>query len=867
MFWSFVQPASVIDDLFNQEDLQLETLFEEEDLLQECKAHNSKLIKYFSDPEIIQKMLNYITDPPQDLEEMKRLKYSYLSCEVLSCDIWPILDAIISTKDALINFWKFLDKDEPLDILQASYFCKVNLVLLQTKLPEMIQFIHENPTILSKILKHISSSPIAEILLKLISVSDREEASGVIEWLSKEKVIPTLVARFDPNLDDETHTNIANTLIDINSVSYTSPLLTNDLLAGNLDSVNSFLSSTITNFGGNALVDELKSKPIVEQLVGYMLDENAPNSTSTLIHGTTVIIDLIRRYCGDIEQAEYQQHQYDQYQQENLKDENQYQEISPPTPPTQAQFEKLSLALNDLLDVLGNNLEKFENLLLHPKSINGPIDTTIGSVVPLGTERLRICELFAEVIHLQYLYSSSPLFDRIACEQPKEEGEHKKSLVEELITITDKFTERKMLPICLNLFFEFPWNNFLHSVVYDMIAKIFNTCSYLVTATNLSNELDDENQLSTIEEQIFSSLSEETKARMNQIKESVIKLTVSILLEGELPKKIVEAQKLNDIEEKKDRGLRLGYMGHLTHISDEICKLMSKCSNQFDESVCEYINGEDWNNYISTSLQETRNRDRQALGGQRPTNDGLTSFSFGYPQAQELDYENQDDQYKIDLSGPEFVDDDDDDINEFGESFSSASKDRFAKFICEQITKDVPERYFENSSEDEMDSSEEDEDWMGNFENHDVNFALPNNSKTLQQSLDNNILNVSDWAADFSTFDSSIKEVIDNPGGETGQINDDWANFEDAFSPEKNNEVLKSNASPSKTENTTTDVSSSFTNNTTEKDQNIPLQVNNNDSTKVQETPATESDSNVIDSLNKLSLNETNDKIIVPSNQ
>jgi len=60
-----------------------------------------------------------------------------------------------------------------------------------------------------------------------------------------------------------------------------------------------------------------------------------------------------------------------------------------------------------------------------------------------------------------------------------------------------------------------------------MIAKIFNTCSYLVTATNLSNEIDDENQLSA-EEQMFASLSEETKERMNLIKNSVIKLTSSV---------------------------------------------------------------------------------------------------------------------------------------------------------------------------------------------------------------------------------------------------------------------------------------------------------------------------------------------------
>lgn len=43
--------------------------------------------------------------------------------------------------DALVDFWKFVDRDEPLEIFQASYFCKVNLVLLQYKLPEVCIFL------------------------------------------------------------------------------------------------------------------------------------------------------------------------------------------------------------------------------------------------------------------------------------------------------------------------------------------------------------------------------------------------------------------------------------------------------------------------------------------------------------------------------------------------------------------------------------------------------------------------------------------------------------------------------------------------------------------------------------------------------
>ena len=38
---------------------------------------------------------------------------------------------------------------------------------------------------------------------------------------------------------------------------------------------------------------------------------------------------------------------------------------------------------------------------------------TYFSSPPLGQERLKTCELFAEILHLQYLYFSSPLFERL----------------------------------------------------------------------------------------------------------------------------------------------------------------------------------------------------------------------------------------------------------------------------------------------------------------------------------------------------------------------------------------------------------------------------------------------------------------------
>lgn len=80
------------------------------------------------------------------------------------------------------------------------------------------------------------------------------------------------------------------------------------------------------------------------------------------------------------------------------------------------------------------------------------ISMTVGKIKPLGIERLKLCEAFTEFIRL----NSHEINDKLA--------ELKLSitiLVEIYLILQD-------------LFFEYPWNNFLHSVVTDMIVVLFS---------------------------------------------------------------------------------------------------------------------------------------------------------------------------------------------------------------------------------------------------------------------------------------------------------------------------------------------------------------------------------------------------------
>jgi hypothetical protein len=122
----------------------------------------------------------------------------------------------------------------------------------------------------------------------------------------------------------------------------------------------------------------------------------------------------------------------------------------------------------------------------------------MGLLEPVGSERLKVCELFAEVIHLQYLFTSSPLFEGLVqnYDPVPEEGQPEPTptvrVIDELLIITDKMVSEKVFILCLDLFFKFKWNNFLHSVVYDMIAKMLNTYTFTTAAASPPPDTDED---------------------------------------------------------------------------------------------------------------------------------------------------------------------------------------------------------------------------------------------------------------------------------------------------------------------------------------------------------------------------------------
>ncbi|CDR88522.1 related to SAP155-SIT4-associating protein [Sporisorium scitamineum] len=151
-----------------------------------------------------------------------------------------------------------------------------------------------------------------------------------------------------------------------------------------------------------------------------------------------------------------------------------------------------------------------------------------------------------------------------------------------------KFLECGILPSLLDLFFDYPWNNFLHNVVYDILQQCFN------------GRMD---------------------VGLNR------KLTVAVFDQGHLTSRIVEGRKRNEVSVAGPRRIRLGYMGHMNLIAEETVKLLERYPLEIARPVEAFTERDEWRQVVSETLEEIREKEGGPLAFNRG-HEGM-SMSFG----------------------------------------------------------------------------------------------------------------------------------------------------------------------------------------------------------------------------------------------
>lgn len=413
MFWKFdLHTSSHLDTLLEKEDLSLPELLDEEDVLQECKVVNRKLLDFLLQPSHLQAMVAWVTqEPPASGEERLRYKYPSVACEILTSDVPQINDALGADESLLNRLYGFLQSGDSLNPLLASFFSKVMGILINRKTDQLVSFLRKKDDFVDLLLRHIGTSAIMDLLLRLLTCVERPQLrQDVFNWLNEEKIVQRLIEQIHPSKDDNQHSNASQSLCDIIRLS-------REQMIQGQDSPEP-----------DQLLATLEKQETIEQLLSNMFE--GEQCQSVIVSGIQVLLTLLepRRPRSD-----------------SVTMNNFFSSVD-------GQLELLAQgALDNALSSMGAlhalrpRLDRFHQLLLEPPKLE-PLQMTWGSLAPpLGNTRLHVVKLLASAL-----------------------STNAAALTQELLVLDVPNT-------LLDLFFHYVFNNFLHAQVEVCVSAMLSS--------------------------------------------------------------------------------------------------------------------------------------------------------------------------------------------------------------------------------------------------------------------------------------------------------------------------------------------------------------------------------------------------------
>ncbi|KAM0950713.1 putative SIT4 phosphatase-associated protein family [Dioscorea sansibarensis] len=397
MFWRMtgLSTTSPVDSILDKENYSLEELLDEDEIIQECKALNTRLINFLRGRAQVEELVRYIVEEaPQDAEKKRTFKFPFIACELFTCEVDIILRTLVEDEELMNLLFSFLKPDHSHSTLLAGYFSKVVICLMLRKTVPLMNYVQGHQEILHQLVDLIGITSIMEVLVRLIGADESMYSNylDAMQWLEDTDVLEMIVDKFGSSDSPEVHANAAEILC------------------------------AITRYAPPGLSAKICSPGFVGRLFHHALEVSRPQSV--LVHSLAVCISLLdpKRLLSASN---------------NLFRSN----LSHGSLPTASPE-----TIDGMLGSLGDLLK-----LLDVSSSESSIPTTYGKLQPpLGKHRLKVVEFISV-----------------------------------LLTIGSEAAEKELVQLraiknILDLFFEYPYNNFLHHHVENVIVSCLESKSTLL---------------------------------------------------------------------------------------------------------------------------------------------------------------------------------------------------------------------------------------------------------------------------------------------------------------------------------------------------------------------------------------------------
>lgn len=553
-------------------------------------------------------------DPQQPV-----LNRATIISEIFALDIWLISESLVKNASYLNKIWSILKQQNFASEKSAliPIFLKINQNLLATRQDQYLNFIRSKDTLVDDLLEHIQISVLMDFLLKIISTDKQESPSGIIELVHEQRLPNKLLSYLDNDrYEPDIQACAADLLKAIVAISANAPL--DDM-----------------SIGPNSLTRHLAS----EDCVSFLLDTIIDKRGNALINAVSIVIELIRKNNSDYDQV------------------NLLTTTLTSHPPSMRDPIYLGVMLKLFTERLPSIFQILTDIELD--STTKELENQLGEKYkPLGFERFKVVELIAELLHCSNMgLLNSKKAERIVKERNNARGAVVKQLQDALAdldlqdneyasnvvdnngvdeedvdesfdipyvnpnqnaklrenpTIGDLFKitlyDNQIIPRIVHLFLQYPWNNFWHNVVFDIIQQLFNGRMDFSYNSFLIYSLFNNHAASRF-------MSEATAKTVRDFQ-----ITRDLILKG--------YKESYAFYEKHNTAL--GFMGHLVLIAEEIVKFSKVYKVELiSPDIQAVLQNDDWVFYSEDVLNDTRIMYSKILGGNDYLEDGNTNERDG----------------------------------------------------------------------------------------------------------------------------------------------------------------------------------------------------------------------------------------------
>ncbi|KAK9810040.1 hypothetical protein WJX72_003859 [[Myrmecia] bisecta] len=419
MFWrvaGFTQPSPV-ETILDKEAFTLEELLEEDDLIQECKSLNGRLIGFLQTKPTVQTLLKYLVDPiAEDADQKRRFKYPFAACEVFCCEVDALFSTLLEDGDLMKQLLSLLDAPGPMDCVQAGYFARVITCVQVKRTQDMMRYLQANQEVLAKLVSHLETTSIAEVIARLVGAEESVAMHLMpqqIAWFAETDLVSQLLEALRSAEDLDARKNSANVLAAIARSQLLEALRSAEDLDARKNSAN--VLAAIARSQVSPLVQNLVEPAILERLF------EAAFSSNVSMQALKVCLALLEAKDSPADQHRSQQ--------PNAEPDAAASAVHV----FDAQMKAATVAgivryLPRLLDIL--DLSKATGTQETPFGLLSP---------PLGLARLKAVELAASIMHVKIAAAEEALIGCGAAD------------------------------VCMKLFLQFPFNNLLHQQVVTLI--------------------------------------------------------------------------------------------------------------------------------------------------------------------------------------------------------------------------------------------------------------------------------------------------------------------------------------------------------------------------------------------------------------